>query len=108
VHAVGTNFQGADLHGLDSGGGNYTQANFGAADLSNAGLDNPYFRGANLHFVNINHTLLSGAQLPDADLTGAYGTPYTDSSTVFSNTGCPDGTNSDSTPAHNCDGHYLP
>jgi uncharacterized protein YjbI with pentapeptide repeats len=74
------NLTGALLKGADLSGANLQGANLTDADLSGAAL-----AGANLHRANLTDADLSGADVSGANLNGAR----------FSNTTCPDGTNSD-------------
>ena len=82
------------LHGL---GGNSVNSELVNADLrfvnfSGASLIGVEMQGANLHGANFTN-----ANLHYSDLTGANIVDYDDngSSTIFDNTRCPDGTNSD-------------
>ena len=67
---VGASFRGADLREASLAG-----SNFGNADLTDA--------------------ILSGGNLTEADLTGATVTNADFANVTWSNTVCPDGTNSD-------------
>lgn len=83
---------GAVLSGSSLNGVNLTGAN-----LRGALLD-----GASLVGANLKDADLSDADLTDADLRGAVLTDVT-----WSNTTCPDGTNSD-THQNKCEGHAVP
>jgi len=84
--ANGASFDGADLHRIDLRGTDLRSASFVGTDLRYARLD--------------------GVDLSDADLTGANVRSSTGlSSATFSNTTCPDGTNSDANTGGTCVGH---
>lgn len=83
--AIGATFDGADLHGIDFRGTNLRSASFVGSDLRYARLDD--------------------VDLTNADLTGANWRRSTGlASAIFSNTTCPDGTNSDANGG-TCAGH---
>lgn len=83
--ANGATFDGADLHRID----------FRGTDLRSAS-----FVGSDLRYARLN-----GVDLTDADLTGANWRQSTGlASATFSNTTCPDGTNSDANGG-TCAGH---
>ena len=72
------------------------------ADLSNGNLTAANLTGADLNSANLNSANLTGANLTGANLTGA--------SLFFvgwSNTTCPDGTNSVSYAPQTCIGHGI-
>jgi virginiamycin B lyase len=64
--------------------------NLNGSQLQNASLDGANLKGANLHGAD-----LSGADLSRADLTGANLHGATLTGVIWSNTTCPDGSNSD-------------
>jgi Bacterial Ig-like domain (group 3)/Pentapeptide repeats (8 copies) len=70
-------------------GCNLRGLNLSGADLSNANLSNANLNGANLSGANLTNANLSGANLNRAQLTGA-----TLTGVIWSNTTCPDGSNS--------------
>ncbi len=80
------NLEGAVLNGANLEEVNLTEANLVGANLS----------GAVLRFTDFSGADLSGADVSDADITGA----------VWSNTTCPDGTNSDDN-GETCLGHFY-
>ncbi len=101
VIAHGANFSGASLNGSYIGFGDFAGSDFSNANLSdlNAGTSgtnyvpmNGVINMANANFTNA--TLLNSHVLTVADFTGA----------IWSNTICPDGTNSDSN-GNTCVGH---
>jgi uncharacterized protein YjbI with pentapeptide repeats len=112
---AGADFTGADMHGVTFGyntgadGANFSGANLSAAYFFVTAAPNANFTGANLRNLQVYQSSLSGSNFTGADLTGAgdwtrdaYGHasqpwhlltfffPAT-----FSNTICPNGTNSD-------------
>lgn len=100
-----TLLQGAFLDGVDLSGSNLTDAdlagpflvaaNLSAANLSDADLADAFLNRADLTGTNLTGTNLTGADLADVDLTGANLHGATLTGVVWSNTTCPDGTNSD-------------
>lgn len=96
VFTAGASFRFADLEGAAFFGGNHgVEAN--STDFTGARLVNVTFDGGS--FIGSNFT--------DADLTGA--TFFNDSlgEVTWSNTTCPDGTNSDD-HGGSCEGHLTP
>jgi hypothetical protein len=117
----GANLAHRNLHGANLSRANLSRANLGGANLSRANLSRANLGGANLSRANLSRANLShailkrtnlsranlrGAALTGADLTGANlsgarlkGANLTGSRIAgakFSNTECPDGTNSNS------------
>ena len=84
--ANGASFDGADLHRID----------FGGTDLRSTS-----FVGTDLRYARLNGVDLSNADLTGANWRGATGV----ASATFSNTTCPDGTNSDTNTGGTCVGH---
>jgi uncharacterized protein YjbI with pentapeptide repeats len=79
---------------------------FTGSDLSSGHMIFANLSGVTLRSANIAGLQLDHADLTDADLQGAHGTPeITD--TLWSNTTCPDGTNSGQ-DGNTCAGHFLP
>jgi uncharacterized protein YjbI with pentapeptide repeats len=99
----------ADLSGADLAGLNLSGATLDFVDLSGADLADADLSGALLSAANLSGADLSGADLTDADLgprtlegeecsAQAWGADLTDAhlaNVTWSNTICPDGTNSD-------------
>ena len=85
VTGNGANFDGAILGVSRAAGANFTGASFVGAYLADADL-----RGASLAYANLTNANLTGANVLDASFVGA----------IWSNTICPDGTNSSANP--NC------
>jgi uncharacterized protein YjbI with pentapeptide repeats len=85
VTGNGANFDGAILGVSRAQGANFTGASFVGAYLADADL-----RGASLAFANLTDANLTGAKVADTSFVGA----------IWSNTICPDGTNSNANP--NC------
>ena len=103
------NLTGADLSGANLGGANLSSANLTDADLSGANLTGANLNSANLTGADLTGANLSGANLNKANLTGAdlSGANVTGANfdkVTWSNTTCPDGTNSDA-DAGTCIGH---
>jgi hypothetical protein len=91
---AGCNLSGLDLTGANLQGADLTDANLNGANLTGANL-----RGANLTDANLNHANLTSADLTGATLTGANLNHVT-----YSDTTCPDGTNSNNNGG-TCTGH---
>ena len=81
---AGCNLSGLNLSGARLAGANLTGANLNGANLTGASLS-----GANLSGANLNGATLTGASLSGATVTGTNFNKVT-----WSNTTCPDGTNS--------------
>jgi hypothetical protein len=79
---------------------NLSGANLSIADLTGTWLANADLTGANLLFANLTDAVLFGANLTGADLEDATVTGADFTSVIWSNTTCPDGTNSNDIP--NC------
>jgi hypothetical protein len=112
----GCDLHGANLASANLSGANLTNANLSVADLSSADLNSANLSGANLNVANLFHATLVGANLngatvqsafgaaadltgadfTNADLTGAnFNSATGGDSAIWSNTTCPDGSNSD-------------
>jgi hypothetical protein len=107
---------GCNLHGLDlsnvylagadlSGGTDLSNANLNKANLSGANLSFANLSGANLNRVDLTGANLTGANLTGANLNGAITTGATFDQVTWSNTTCPDGTNSSASTPETCVGH---
>lgn len=116
--APSANFSYASLPRAILEGANLFNTNFWFANLTGVDARRTYFRQADMRWSNLEGARLAGAYLIDANLTGARGKPadqyFPDSPPVpyssgatFSNTTCPDGTNTNSNGG-SCDGHWLP
>jgi len=81
---TGADAQGANLSGAVLSGTILTDANLQGTNLSNADLSGADLSGANLTGANLKSANLTNANLSGANLTGI----------TWSNTTCPDGTNS--------------
>jgi hypothetical protein len=104
-----TTLAGCNLHGLDLSGAYLPGTNSSGADLSNANLNEAnlagaYLANANLSGANLNRADLTVAILTGANLTGANLNRATLDGVAWSNTTCPDGTNSDNNGG-TCIGH---
>jgi len=95
----GCNLSRTDAAGMDLPGANLSRANLSGAYLTRANLT-----GANLAGANLKNANLTSADLTRATLTGAITSGATFKGAVWSNTICPDGTNSD-THSNTCGGH---
>jgi Bacterial Ig-like domain (group 3)/Pentapeptide repeats (8 copies)/Domain of unknown function DUF11 len=96
---AGANFKGATLKNAMLAGANLVGAilagtNLNGADLGGANLSGADLTGANLQDANLTDATLTGALAKGANFNGA----------VWSNTTCPDGTNSN-TDGGTCSGH---
>ena len=80
-----------DLSKADLSGANLVDAFLSGSDLGGSNLE-----GANLRRADLEGAILEGANLTDANLTGA----------IWSNTICPDGSNSDDWDPVACEGHW--
>ena len=90
----GDNLQGDSLQGDSLTDANLSGANLQSTDLTSANLTDANLTGANLQDANLTGANLTGANLTGANLTGA----------IWSNTTCPDATNSNA-DANSCVGH---
>jgi alpha-tubulin suppressor-like RCC1 family protein len=90
---------GCNLHGLNLKGAQLSGANLSNANLNGANLSSANLSGANLSGANLNGANLTGANLSGAGVTGTNFNKVT-----WSNTTCPDGTNSDA-DGGTCTGH---
>jgi len=91
-------------------GNNYSGANCVANDLSGAQLFNANFSWSNLSYANLSganliNANLTGANLTGADLDGATMFNANVSGVTWSNTICPDGSNSSTNTSDTCIGH---
>jgi hypothetical protein len=93
----GANLSGANLTGSWLDHANLKGANLSGANLSNANLVEARLKGANLSRAVLTNVDLTGADLSGANLTGV----------TWSNTTCPDGTNSTNNRG-TCKGHLTP
>jgi hypothetical protein len=111
-----TTLAGCNLHGLDLSGVYVAGADVSSgADLSNANLNQAHLSGAiltnaNLSGANLNRADLTGANLAGANLTGTnLNRAVLDGATLdgvtWSNTTCPDGTDSSASTPETCVGH---
>jgi uncharacterized protein YjbI with pentapeptide repeats len=89
ANLASANLTGANLNGASVAGANLASANLTGANLNGANLTGANLAGANLAGANLNKANLTGANLAGANLVGANINKVT-----WSNTTCPDGTNS--------------
>jgi pentapeptide repeat protein/Big-like domain-containing protein len=90
---------GCNLHGLNLTGAQLSGANLSNANLNGANLTGADFSGADLSGANLNGANLTGADLSGTDVTGANFNKVT-----WSDTTCPDGTDSNA-DGGTCTGH---
>ncbi len=89
--AEGANFSGTNLEGAYLISGNFIGANF---------------TGAYMHGNSINNAIFSNANFTNADLLNSVESPADISGAVWSNTTCPDATNSNNNGG-TCEGHFI-
>jgi hypothetical protein len=95
-----------NLHGLDLSNAILAGADLSSGtDLSNANLNEADLSGANLSFASLSGANLNKADLTGANLTGAITTGANFNMVTWSNTTCPDGTNSNASTPETCVGH---
>ena len=102
----GANLLGANLHGAVLNGAHLDGSQLASADLSDAYLITASLEGARLNRVDLDGANLSQANLANADLAGASLAGAIVWNVNWSNTICPDGTNSNS-DGNTCVGHFL-
>ena len=90
AYLVGASMQGDNLNGGDLIGAILVKADLTGANLNKSDLSGALLNGANLTGANLNKANLTGANLTGASLSGA-----NVNGVIWSNTTCPDGTNSD-------------
>jgi hypothetical protein len=100
----GGNFRGTQLQRANMQLGSYENADFTGADLQGANLQHADFTGANLTDANLNGVNLHAANLTGANLSGASLAGANLNKVTWSNTTCPDGSNSD-LDGNTCRGH---
>jgi hypothetical protein len=97
---------GCNLHGLDLSNAILAGADLSSGtDLSNANLNKADLSGANLSFANLSGANFNQVDLTGANLTGAITTGANFNMVTWSNTTCPDGTNSNASTPETCVGH---
>lgn len=96
-YLAGIILSGLDLSGFDLSGVELQNVDLSGANLSTANLSN-----ADLSYARLTDANLTGANLTNADLTGASGNPHFPQLAIWSNTTCPDGSNSDSNGLNSC------
>ena len=97
VIARTANLSGADLSGAELFNAELRFANLRGAKFAYAKLSGADLTGADLFFAT-----LTGADLTGADLTGADLTDAAMEAVIWSNTTCPDGSNSDTNGLNAC------
>jgi len=100
----GGNFRGTQLQGANMQQGSYENADFTGATLTGANLQHDDFTGATLAGANLSGANLQAANLTGASLAGANLAGANLNRVIWSNTTCPDGTNSN-IDGGTCKGH---
>ena len=78
-------------------------------DLKGANLTGANLRSANFSGASLSNVNLTNADLTDATITSSWGLKNENvSGVIWSNTTCPDGTNSDTNGSSGCEGHLVP
>ena len=96
--------RGANLAGQDLHANNLAGAEAASVNAAGANLQGLFLAGADLHGANLAGADLEGADLTGANLTGANLTGAKTARITWSNTTCPDGTNS-TADGGTCKGH---
>jgi hypothetical protein len=109
AYMKGADLQGANLQGANLTSAYLANANLSLANLQGAKLTSAYLvaadlGGANLKSATLTNADLHNANLTNANMTGATLTGATVSGVIWSNTVCPDGTNS-TAHGNTCVGH---
>ncbi len=91
ANLTGTNLAGSNMQSASFVGANLTGANLSSTNLQKADFTNANLQGANLQGANMQNSDMTGANLKQALTAGANLNKAT-----WSNTTCPDGTNSTS------------
>jgi 6-phosphogluconolactonase len=94
VNATGASLLDAQLQGSNLQQGTYANANLGGANLEGANLQGANLTGATLANADLDGANLQNANLTGASLAGATATAANLQGIIWSNTTCPDGTNS--------------
>lgn len=101
--AQNVNFTSSNLESLSTSGS--TGTNFTGSNFSSTNLTSAIFRDAIMQNTNFNNSNLTSATFDNTDLTGATNmSTATRTGVTWSNSTCPDGTNSD-TNGGTCEGH---
>jgi hypothetical protein len=99
-------FRNAQLRGQNMRGGDLSGAELNGASLHGVNLNGAFMVDANLTDADLQGVNLNGADLTGANLTGANLQGTNTNEVVWSNTTCPDGTNSNS-DGGTCQGHLT-
>lgn len=93
---------------INAQGANFTDTDLTNANMLGASGGNANFTRAKLNGTDLSFMDLSNANFTDANLAGAIGLDTaTRTGIVWSNTTCPDGTNSNNNSG-TCEGHLIP
>jgi len=99
---IGANLSGANLIGANLRGANLIGANLRGAILTDANLVGANLTYANLTYADLFNAFLTRADLTNANLTRAdLGAAWL-TGVIWSNTTCPNGTNSDTNGRNSC------
>jgi len=104
ANLTGVNLSGANLTGVNLSGANLTGANLTGVNLSGANLTGANLTGANLSGANLSNSNLSNVNLTGTNLKGANLKSVVITGIIWSNTTCPDNTNSNK-DGGTCKGH---
>jgi hypothetical protein len=120
INMSGMDFSDAQLIRATVDGSTFSGGSFAGADMryalfgqSDSNFENVDFTGADMRSMGFMSSLTTinfdGADFTDANLTGTYNMDTKTSRTgaIWSNTICPDGTNSNSN-SNTCEGHLTP
>jgi uncharacterized protein YjbI with pentapeptide repeats len=107
----GANLTGTNLNGANLNDATLTSANLTDASIANSSLSNAFLQGTNLTGASLSGAFLTDAtlietNLTNANLNGAVMLGATFNGVTWSNTTCPDGTNSNS-DGNTCAGHLV-
>lgn len=103
-----SNFEGAIFANADMRESTLTESSFIDANFTEANLGNSYFNDSVVTEATFTNANLSNVDFTGADLTDAIDIDTaTRTGIVWSDTTCPDGTNSDNN-SNTCEGHLIP
>jgi hypothetical protein len=104
---TGSSFVNAIIRAGDIRGSNFTNTDLTNANMITTDLRNVNFTGASLTGLDLTKSSLGNVNFTDANLQGAIGmdTASQRENIIWSNTTCPDGTNSDDN-GNTCEGHF--
>ncbi|OGK15003.1 hypothetical protein A2774_01140 [Candidatus Roizmanbacteria bacterium RIFCSPHIGHO2_01_FULL_39_12c] len=99
----------SEFNDMDISGSNFSSAKVASSDMVNVNASGANFTGADLRLTGFHSdTNLQNANFTNANLKSAEFDQGTDlTGVIWSNTTCPDGTNSDNN-GNTCEGHLSP